>query len=113
MRAVRFLMVFLLMLLPVMLSAAPFLVCDPYDQSMQVDGFRVRIDAGAWVDVAVTKDAQGGSYLHYDLSPLNLANGTHAVEVKAFNLWGESQASPFSFSKQALSEPGTIHLSKQ
>ena len=29
-------------------SAAPFVYCDPFPATMQVDGFKIRIDGGAW-----------------------------------------------------------------
>jgi hypothetical protein len=95
-------------------SAAPFVYCDPFPATMQVDGFKIRIDGGSWIDVAPTVDqATGGKYIKFDLGPLNLSNGNHTGELLAFNLWGDGEVAPFSFTKQVPSAPASTRLSKQ
>jgi len=92
--------------------SAPFLTCDPYAADTQVD-FKVRFDGGVWLDVAATVNTDGTRYLRMDVAPVNLASGTHTVEVRAVNMWAESPTTPFSFSKSVPEAPASTRLSKQ
>lgn len=93
--------------------AAPFVYCDPFPATLQVDGFKIRIDGGAWIDVPPAVDGSGGKYIKFDLAPLNLATGNHTGEVLAYNIWGDGEVTPFSFSKGVPSPPASIRLLKQ
>lgn len=89
--------------------AAPFLVCDPYLVSEGVDQFSISLDGASAVTVPAEILANGTTRLKYDLAPVSA--GTHSVSVKAVNIWGESAASPFSFTKSVPSKaPSAIGL---
>jgi hypothetical protein len=95
-------------------SAAPFLTCDPYVSPTTVVGYKIQIDGGAWNDIGSIVDTQGRYVLKFDLGGMNLADGTHAINIKAYNVWGESPITPFSFSKGVpTAPPATMRLSAQ
>jgi hypothetical protein len=110
----KFLFCFLMILLFCFsIQAAPFLVSDTYPASTNLDGFKVQIDGGSWVTVPVTVNADGTKQIKYDMAPLNLADGNHTGNVKAYNMWSESATTPFSFSKNVPAAPATLRLSAQ
>jgi hypothetical protein len=97
-----------------LVMAKPFVVCDPYPAVMDLDGFRIQFDGGAWVDIPLSLNPDGTKQIHYDLGPLNLSAGTHVVKAKAYNVWGDSDESPpFSFSAGKPGSPSILRLSLQ
>jgi hypothetical protein len=73
----------LFLLIPVVLLAGPFLVCDPYPPTeLQPTKFVVVFDGSA-VDVVPEQYPDGSSFLRRDLG--NVADGVHTVKVKAVN----------------------------
>jgi len=105
----------ILILLAVPAWSAPSVNCDGfcYPAGTQVDGFKIKINNGAWVDVAPIVQADGNINFLYDLAPLNLANGDHTGEVKGVNMWGESPTAPFTFKRSALAALTSIRLVKR
>lgn len=90
-------------------QAATFLVCDPYVASEGVDQFSISLDGAIAIIVPAETLAGGTTRLKYDLA--SISAGTHNVSVKAINIWGESVASPFSFTKSVPSKaPSGIGL---
>ncbi len=79
-------------------SAAPFLMCDPYPTTgAYPTEFVVTISGIANPIVTPAVDVTGGKAMRLDLGPLGLS-GAKTVTAKARNPWGESAASaPFSF----------------
>jgi len=73
--------------------ASPFLVADP---QTNVTHYVVTID-GVTETVAAFDLGDGTVRLQYDL--VDVTPGQHNCEVKAKNLWGESVAVPFVFTK--------------
>lgn len=91
-------------------QSSPFLISDPQpkDPPGQVEYYMVVIDG-----VEYQSDPQdlgdGTVRLHYDL--VGISSGTHQVEVRAGNIWGESAPVPFGFTKQMPSGVTGIALS--
>jgi len=93
-------------------SAAPFLVCDPYEAADRVDKFEVKIvkiekkDSSGEVihkKEVVHKDEHppdpSGLYgLKLDLGPLNLTDGDYVATAKAYNEFGWSKGTSHPFS---------------
>jgi hypothetical protein len=105
----------LLALLPVSGYSAPFLVCDPYPNTVtQPTEFVVTFSSGVTNPIVTPAvDIPGGKAMRLDLGPLNLS-GAKVVTAKARNSWGESAASsPFSFTAGVPASPGGIGLSGQ
>ncbi|MCJ7663077.1 MAG: hypothetical protein MUO24_02415 [Desulfobacterales bacterium] len=90
---------------------APFLVCDPYVVSEKVDQFSISIDGASAIILPAETLANGTTRIKYDLAPV--VAGTHSVSIKAINIWGESAASPFSFTRSVPSKaPSGIGLAR-
>jgi hypothetical protein len=86
------------LLIPVSVSAAPFLVCDP---SPGVTGYR--LTGPAWVPVSVPAQTDGS--LRMDVSVATV--GANALTISACIvdvIWGEacSASVPFAFTRPAL-----------
>ena len=90
-------MIFLFVMLGLLLTgqafAAPFLICDP---QTNVTHYIITID-GNTSEVLAFDLGDGTVMLRYDLA--GISSGTHNVEVKAKNVWGESTPVPFDFVK--------------
>lgn len=72
--------------------ASPFLMCDPQDG---VEGYEVEgLDFVA--GQSIPAEADGSIML--DMAPLTEV-GLHNITVKACNMWGCSDPSPFSFTR--------------
>ena len=93
----------LVMIIPTLVLAAPFLICDP-----QTNVTHYVITGSINVTVLATPYGNGTVRLEYDLAGISMGN--HNVEVKAKNIWGESVAVPFVFSKQVPEVPETIRI---
>jgi hypothetical protein len=93
--------------------AKPFVVCDPLPATLDIEGFQLQFDGGAWITVPAVVNPDGTKQIKYDLSPLSLT-GTHVVKARAYNMWVEGDESlPFSF---VAGKPGgiiTLRLSPQ
>jgi hypothetical protein len=88
----------LLMAIPALLMAQPFLVSDPYPaKEVQPTKFVVTI-GGTSFDVVPEKNPDGSSFLKYDLS--RLPDGLHAVKVKAVNSTLKQESLEVSLSLQ-------------
>ncbi|MBA7494732.1 hypothetical protein ES702_05309 [subsurface metagenome] len=95
-----FIIAFILVLALLSLAYAdPFLICDP---QTNVTHYVVDMD-GDKTTVPAFDLGDGTVMLKYDLA--GIPTGTHNVEVKAKNVWGESTSVPFDFTK-AL--PGVV-----
>lgn len=68
--------------------AAPFLVCDPPPVGEEVTSYSVTDGA----NVVTTP-----SPLHWDMA--GVANGAHTLQVRACNVWGCSDPTPFAFTR--------------
>ncbi|MCU0806392.1 MAG: hypothetical protein MUC53_00110 [Candidatus Contendobacter sp.] len=104
----------LLLLASGAVSAAPFLVCDPYPTTgQQPTEFVVTMSGIANPIISPAVDVTGGKALRLDLGPLNLT-GSRTVTAKARNPWGESASSvPLAFTAGAPVAPGGLGLSAQ
>lgn len=104
----------LLLLASGAVSAAPFLVCDPYPATgQQPTEFVVTVSGITTPIVSPAVDVAGGKALRLDLGPLNLT-GSRTATAKARNQWGESAASaPLAFTAGAPLAPGGLGLSAQ
>ena len=113
----RFLVAGILLLLAAPAFAAPFVICDSYvAPAVLPDAFRVSVDGAAEVvSLPFSGTTADGTVLanavHFDVG--SVAVGAHTVSVKAckdYGVWGVacSAASPFSFSKPAVTAPGIL-----
>ena len=106
------------LLMSSVVSAAPFIVCDPYlPTEMQPTSFVLIIDGGSPISVSPSSFTGGvGLILEYDVG--GVAVGSHTVKIKACvtdSVWGEACSAevPFVFTKPATpSLPKGISLSK-
>ena len=94
----------LLLLVPSLTLASPFLVCDP---QTNVTHYVVTID-GDTTEVLAFDLGDGTVMLRYDLA--GVSSGTHNMEIKAKNVWGESVAVPFDFVKALPVVPVAIRI---
>jgi hypothetical protein len=90
-------------------SAAPFLVCDPYPlpAANQPDSFEVTITPLAPFTVPVTTNADGTVQLKYDLGPATtIGAGAHtATAVAVKGGWKSGASNSYPFTKPGLSNP--------
>ena len=94
---------FIVLLLPVLAFANPFLVCDP---QTNVTNYVITGDIN--VTVPATDLGDGTVRLQYDLA--GITEGTFKLEVKAKNIWGESISVPFDFVKALPAAPEVIRI---
>jgi len=102
----------ILLTAPMMVRAAPYLICDPYPTTgSQPTEFGVTVDGAAAVTSAAQTLTDGSRRLHYDLA--GVATGGHSVTYKPVLVdpyWGrlEGPASdPFAFTKPGAPAKGT------
>ncbi len=100
--------VLLLLCLPGLSMADPWLVCDP----LTVEVTRIDVDLNGQlinVDTATMRQEVDAWYL-LDLS--SIAGGSYTAKAKAiYGLWGESDFSnPFAFVKPALDNPANVNI---
>jgi len=102
----RYLITFVILLIASTSWANPFLVCDPTPEA--VTHYGVTVDG---VDEVVPSfDCGDGTVrLMYDCE--GFSPGAHHIEVRAINLWGESDTVPFDCVKVLPSIPSGIGLS--
>jgi len=108
------LIIILLILLPLVGFASPFLVCNSYPTAVvQPDTFEVYIDSNpAVISIAVT-NPDNSKQLKHDLAGTGLMDGSHTVKLKACNVWGCSDYSlPFTFTKSVANPPVSIGIQK-
>ena len=96
----------LLVLIPSVALAGPFLVCDAYLPADGILNFKVSMDGGAYIDSVPVSNA-----LKYDMSAVTV--GVHTIKAQACNLWGCSLDSlPLAFTRPvSLLPPVTLRLS--
>ena len=102
----KFVLGLLLVLIPAVAFAEPFLVCDAYLPADGVVKFKVSMDAGVYIDSVPVSNA-----LKYDLAAVTV--GAHTIKAQACNIWGCSLDSlPLAFTRPvSLSPPVTLRLS--
>ena len=104
----------LCLLLPVIASASPFLVCDPYpagqDQFVTPASFVLKGLSANPISTGVQTNPDGTIQLHYDLA--TLGNGTYTVIVDAVNVLGgvSPDSLPFTFTKGVPAPPGNLRI---
>jgi hypothetical protein len=97
--------------------AAPFLVCDPVPVPIlptdpgQPTSYILVIDGGAPITVSAQINADLKAQLHYDVG--GVSTGAHSLTVRAVNQWGQSSASPFTFTKSTPGAPISISIVAQ
>jgi len=105
-------LLFLLLLFPFAVTAAPYLVCAPYpDTGPQPTEFVITLGSQTLIVPATPSDPgeAPGVWMKWDLADLN--PGKHTVTVKAKNPWGESAASaPFSFTAGGAAVPSLLRI---
>jgi len=94
----------LFLLIPSLVFAAPYLICDP---QTNVTRYVITID-GDTTEVLAFDLGDGTVMLRYDLA--GISAGTHNTTVKAKNIWGESVAVPFDFVKALPAVPEAIRI---
>lgn len=108
----KLMLVALLVLVPCVAFAEPFLVCDPYtDQAAMPTGFAYTLNGGAEVAVPYTTFVaqDGGTYAKIaDLGPL--PNGPFTISVRAYNTWGSSISVPFEDVKAVPGSPSNMGI---
>lgn len=87
--------------------AAPFLTSNP---QTNVTSYLVTLD-GVEQEVIAQDMGDDTTILHFDLT--GLADGDHTGEVKAKNIWGESDPFPFSFNKAIPDSLSVLELTAQ
>ena len=87
----------MLLLLPSIVSAAPFLICDP---QAGVETYQVYQD-GAEIAADVPAEADGS--LRYDL--VGVVPGVYEFTAKSCNVWGCSALSPDPFTSPGAAQP--------
>lgn len=104
-----------LLFFPAVVSAAPFLTCDPYPGNGPIpDSFSVALDSGGLISVPARVNADTSRELWYDLAPLGISNGSHQFKVTAVSsLWGSSNQVNFSFVKAVPSAPSGLGIRAQ
>ena len=92
----RMLFVIMFLIMPLIVNAGPFLICDPNPtaETYLIEG---SITASNII-------AEGDGSIKYDLA--GIAEGLFNIQVSACNLWGCSTPVPFSFTK-ALPQSST------
>ena len=89
-------------------GAEPFLVCDPTTD--QITEYVLVIDDRDPV-TSVPEDLGDGTVrLKYDLEGLSI--GQHHIEVRARNIWGQSDAAPFDCIKSLPGQPAGLKISQ-
>ena len=88
---------------PCLAIANPFLVCDP-----QTNVTHYVITGDINVTVPATDLGDGTFRLKLDLA--GISGGTYDLEVKAKNIWGESVAAPFVFTKALPDVPVNVRI---
>lgn len=83
-----------------MILLSPFLICDP---QTNVTHYVITWLGGETKVVEAYDLGDGTVMLRHDLA--GVAQGTHSIEVKARNQWGDSDAVPFDFTKEL---PGAL-----
>jgi len=98
-----------------MAHANPFLVSDPVagcpttvaGDTHCPTSFAISLDAGA----VVSSPAKTDGSLYYDMG--SAPTGSHALSMKAVNVWGQSSALNFPFSKSFPDPPANPRLNAQ
>ena len=90
--------------------AGPFLIADPqckFDgDNGCAAGFEMSLDGVAWESMGSQDVDTDKIMIHHDLA--GFPEGINNVQVKAVNIWGESDPVPFSFTKSVPSTPTNI-----
>jgi hypothetical protein len=106
--AIKIITAAILLLIPVLLWASPFLVCDPM---AEVEEFEI---VGLGKEPIITPAfvrQDGQKELRYDLQ--SLPPGSYTVKVRALvGLWGSDYSDPLDFSKPALPKPSVGRLER-
>ena len=94
-----------LLLYPATAWAGPFLVCDP---QTNVETYVITVDSNDPLECVAQDLGNGNVRMHYDLQGLSV--GPHHIEVRAKNLWGQSESVPFDCTKSLPAKPSTMVL---
>lgn len=103
--------VILLVILPVSVWGAPFLVCDA---STNTDGYVIYSVTGTTCtagDIAGKTPVDAPYPLHYDLA--GIPSGAFHFCIAAENVWGQSILVPFGSTKAVPGSPANTRLSNQ
>ena len=106
----KFIIAFLIVLMPCLVSAKPFLICDP---QANVVTYNVFLDDSQIATSDAVLDVDSGLYyLYFNLATLALADGDYIATATAENMWGESGLSnPYPFTKVVPSNPPNLRVS--
>jgi hypothetical protein len=87
----------------------PFVVCDPVPTTgVQPTKYVLTMDGGATFEVDPQVVTAGAVRLHYDVTSVSVGN--HRLTVSAKNVWGQSIAVPFDFTKSVPSQVTNLGL---
>lgn len=110
----KLLLLALILMLPVIADANPFLIADPYQASLPPEetpeSFQLLLDSAAPAACQMVTDATG-KWPKCDLA--GIANGQHTAKIKACNAWGCVDSNPFVFTKALPATPSGIRLTKE
>lgn len=90
----KFILALVLVLIPTVAFAGPFLVCDPYSTDDQVQGFKGTVNGTAF-NTPYALHPSGGAIL-FDCADLGSGKWDF-VNIRAYNVRGESIGVPFVF----------------
>jgi len=90
-------------LLPVLAFADPYLTADP-----QTNVTHYVITGDINVTIPALDLGDGTVKLWLDLA--GISGGTYQIDIKAKNIWGESVAVPFDFTKAVAGAPGNVRI---
>ena len=99
-----------LLFIPGIAFAGPFLVCSPVAGD-SVSHYLVKVDGVAAITIPAFGNPDGSVMIHYDLA--GFSNGNHSLSIAAANIWGESTYVPFDFTKAAPGNPQGFSLSSE
>jgi hypothetical protein len=104
--------ILLMLLLPTVALAAPFLVCDPYTVDGSEPTSFVVIINGTTYTVPATAIGTTQVYLHMDIAG-KYVTGTNTVTAKGKNMWGDGPItpSPLVFKAGVPAAPGGLRYS--
>jgi hypothetical protein len=99
-------LLFFLALIPGLVWAAPFLVCDPADPLEGITYYEIIMDSSPPIKSPAVNNA-----LHQDMA--SVSTGSHTVKAKACNVWGCSGEANLNFTKSFPGIPTTISIASQ
>lgn len=99
----KLLLITLLVLLPTIVFAFPFIKCDPASDVDEIQ-WRWRVAGASWSSwmVGVVETVPEGIKLNHDLAPISLPDGDLEFQARGKNMWGYGPNSETLQEKKSL-----------